>query len=204
MATREVFIVGAARTPIGAFQGALEDVPAPKLGALSITAALERAKVGAADVGEAWMGNVLTAGVGQAPARQAARFAGLPDGVPATTVGKVCGSGLQAVILAAKSILLGDTSIAVAGGMESMSRAPYLLPGARGGLPDGARAGARLDGPRRAVGSLQRLPHGHRRRALRARARRSPVTRRTRSRRSRTAARSRRRRRARSPPRSCP
>ncbi|MBX3275079.1 MAG: thiolase family protein [Sandaracinaceae bacterium] len=128
-----VYIVSAARTPIGAFQGALAPVSAPRLGAAAIEAAIARSGLVAADVGETYMGNVLTAGVGQAPARQAARYAGIPDSVPATTVGKVCGSGLQAVILGAKAIKLGDASVVVAGGMESMSNAPYLLPNARSG-----------------------------------------------------------------------
>lgn len=133
MSKREVFIVAAARTPIGSFQGALAEVPAVRLGATAITAALARSGLGADDVQETFMGNVLTAGEGQAPARQAARFAGIPDRVPATTVGKVCGSGLQSVIFGTKSILLGDADVVVAGGMESMSQAPYLLPQARGG-----------------------------------------------------------------------
>ncbi|AKF07027.1 thiolase family protein [Sandaracinus amylolyticus] len=134
MSKREVFIVAAARTPIGSFQGALAEVPAVRLGATAISAALARSGLSADDVQETYMGNVLTAGEGQAPARQAARFAGIPDRVPATTVGKVCGSGLQAVILGTKSILLGDADVVVAGGMESMSQAPYLLPQARGGF----------------------------------------------------------------------
>jgi acetyl-CoA C-acetyltransferase len=134
MSGREVFIVGAARTPIGSFQGALAEVAAVDLGAVAIRAALEGAGVEAADVGETYMGNVLTAGVGQAPARQAAKRAGIPDRVPATTVGKVCGSGLQSVVFGAKSILLGDAEVVVAGGMESMTNAPYLLPTARGGM----------------------------------------------------------------------
>ncbi len=134
MAKREVFIVGAARTPIGSFQGALADVPATELGATAIRAALERSGLSGDDVGETYMGNVLTAGVGQAPARQAAKAAGVPDRVPATTVGKVCGSGLQSVILGTKSILLGDADVVVAGGMESMTNAPYLLPAARAGM----------------------------------------------------------------------
>jgi acetyl-CoA C-acetyltransferase len=134
MPSREVFIVGAARTPIGAFQGALADVPVVELGATAIRAALSRSGLSAEDVGETYMGNVLTAGVGQAPARQAAKRAGIPDRVPAITVGKVCGSGLQSVIFGAKSILLGDADVVVAGGMESMSGAPYLLPKARAGL----------------------------------------------------------------------
>jgi acetyl-CoA C-acetyltransferase len=133
MSTREVFIVSASRTPIGSFQGALADVPVTQLGATAIRAAVERSGLSASDVQETYMGNVLTAGVGQAPARQAARYAGIGDEVPATTVGKVCGSGLQAVILGAKSILLGDADVVIAGGMESMTNAPYLLPKARGG-----------------------------------------------------------------------
>lgn len=133
MSKPEVFIVAAKRTPIGAFQGALADVPAPRLGATAIAAALEASGLKAEDVQETFMGNVLTAGLGQAPARQAAKYAGIPDSVPATTVGKVCGSGLQSVVFAAKSILLGDASVVVAGGMESMTQAPYLLPKARGG-----------------------------------------------------------------------
>ena len=134
MSNREVFICAAARTPIGAFQGALQELAAPKLGAVAISAALGRSGLGPDDVAEIYMGNVLTAGVGQAPARQAARAAGIPDRVPATTVGKVCGSGLQSVILGTKSILLGDADVVVAGGMESMSQAPYLLPQARNGF----------------------------------------------------------------------
>ncbi|MCB9591214.1 MAG: thiolase family protein [Sandaracinaceae bacterium] len=134
MTDREnVYIVSAARTPIGAFQGALAPVTAPRLGAAAITAAVERSGLEVGDIAETYMGNVLTAGLGQAPARQAARYAGIPDSVPATTVGKVCGSGLQSVILGTKSILLGDADVVLAGGMESMTNAPYLLPAARGG-----------------------------------------------------------------------
>ena len=128
-----VYIVGAARTPIGAFLGALSALPAPRLGAAAIEAALARSKVPADRVGEVFMGNVLGAGVGQAPARQAAIYANIPKNVPATTVGKVCGSGMQAVILGAKSIALGDAEIVVAGGMESMSNVPYYLTQARNG-----------------------------------------------------------------------
>ncbi len=123
---REVVIVGAARTPVGSFLGALAPLTAPQLGAAAIKAALERSGVPASAVNEVWMGNVLQAGVGQAPARQAALFAGLPDGVSCTTLNKVCGSGLQAVVAAAQTIALGDAEVAVAGGMESMSNAPYL------------------------------------------------------------------------------
>jgi acetyl-CoA C-acetyltransferase len=103
------------------------------LGAVAIAAALERARLSAGEVGEVLMGNVLSAGIGQAPARQAAIYAGIPNSVPATTVGKVCGSGLQAVVFGAKSIALGDADVVVAGGMESMSNVPYYLPQARGG-----------------------------------------------------------------------
>jgi acetyl-CoA C-acetyltransferase len=128
-----VYIVGAARTPIGAFLGALSTLAAPRLGAVAIEAALSRSKVPADRVGEVFMGNVLSAGIGQAPARQAAIYANIPKNVPATTVGKVCGSGMQAVILGAKSIALGDAEVVVAGGMESMSNVPYYLPQARNG-----------------------------------------------------------------------
>jgi acetyl-CoA C-acetyltransferase len=128
-----VHIVAAKRTPLGSYLGALSSVAAPKLGAVAIQAALAQAKLDPGLVGEVYMGNVLSAGVGQAPARQAARFARLPDAVPATTVNKVCGSGLQAVILGARAIALGDASIVVAGGMESMSRVPYYLNKAREG-----------------------------------------------------------------------
>jgi acetyl-CoA C-acetyltransferase len=133
MALPSIFIVGAARTPIGAFLGTLASLPAPALGKVAIAGALSRAKVPADAVGEVFMGNVLSAGIGQAPARQAAKYAGVPDSVPATTVSKVCGSGMQAVIFAAKTIALGDADLVVAGGMESMSNAPYYLERARTG-----------------------------------------------------------------------
>ena len=128
-----VYIVGAARTPIGSFLGSLSSVAAPRLGAAAIEAALVRARVAADLVGEVFMGNVLTAGIGQAPARQAAIYAKLPNTVPATTIGKVCGSGLQAIIFGAKTVALGDAEIVVAGGMESMSNAPYYMSAARSG-----------------------------------------------------------------------
>jgi len=128
-----VFIVSATRTPIGAFQGALATITAPHLGAAAIKAALERASVAAELVNEVLMGNVLSAGIGQAPARQAMIFANVPNTVPATTVSKVCGSGMQAVILGARSVALGDAEIVVAGGMESMSNVPYYLAQARNG-----------------------------------------------------------------------
>lgn len=128
-----VYIVSATRTPIGAFLGSLSSVPAPRLGAAAIEAAVSRAGLKPEHVQEVFMGNVLSAGVGQAPARQAAIYAGIPNTVPATTVGKVCGSGLQAVIFGAKTIALGDADIVVAGGMESMSNVPYYMMQARGG-----------------------------------------------------------------------
>ncbi len=130
---REVVIVGAARTPIGAFQGTLSKLTAPQLGAIAIKAALERAGVKPEAVQEVIMGCVLQAGIGQAPARQAMRFAGLPDAVPATTLNKVCGSGLKAVIAGAQAIALGDADVVVVGGMESMSNAPYVSHTMRGG-----------------------------------------------------------------------
>src|SRR5579859_7700190 len=128
-----VYIVSAARTPIGSFLGTLSSVRAPELGAVAIRGAISRAKVGADAIQEVFMGNVLSAGIGQAPARQASIFAGIPNSVPTTTVGKVCGSGLQAVILGARAIALGDAELVVAGGMESMSNVPYYLDRARVG-----------------------------------------------------------------------
>ncbi|MCA9782872.1 MAG: acetyl-CoA C-acetyltransferase [Candidatus Cloacimonetes bacterium] len=130
---RDTVIVGAARTPIGSFNGSLASIPGPRLGAVAIKAALQRAGVDPASVGEVYMGTVLPAGVGQAPARQAALFAGLPEHVPCTTVNKVCGSGLKSVMLAAQAIALGDCDIAVAGGMENMSLTPYYLMDGRNG-----------------------------------------------------------------------
>ena len=128
-----VYVVSATRTPIGSYLGALASLPAPRLGAVAIKAAIERAKLDPARVQEVFMGNVLSAGIGQAPARQAAIFAGVPDSVPATTVSKVCGSGLQAVIFGTKTVMLGDADVVVAGGMESMSNVPYYLKEARSG-----------------------------------------------------------------------
>ncbi len=133
MALPEVVILSAARTPIGSFLGALASVPAPRLGAVVIRAAAERAGVDLAAVDQVIMGNVLQAGVGQAPARQASRYAGVPDGAGALTIHKVCASGLKSVLVAANDIRCGDSQLAVAGGMESMSLAPYLLPKARTG-----------------------------------------------------------------------
>ncbi|HEV7606991.1 MAG TPA: acetyl-CoA C-acyltransferase [Steroidobacteraceae bacterium] len=129
-----VIIAAAMRTPIGAFQGVLTPVTAPQLGAAAIRGALAAAQIGGADVQEVIMGCVLPAGLGQAPARQAALGAGIPAGVPTTTVNKMCGSGMKAIMMAADQIRAGDVALAVAGGLESMSNAPYLLPKARAGM----------------------------------------------------------------------
>lgn len=129
----EALILSGVRTPIGSFQGALSALSAPQLGAHAIKAALERASVSAQDVAEVYMGNVLSAGIGQAPARQASKGAGIPDSVPCTTINKVCGSGMKTVMLAAQGIKAGDADLIVAGGMESMTNAPYLLDKAREG-----------------------------------------------------------------------
>jgi len=123
----EVVIVSAVRTPIGSFMGQLSTIPAPKLGALAIKAALERIDLDPSLVEEVLMGNVIQAGTGQAPARQAAIYAGIPDSVPCTTINKVCSSGMKTVMQAAQSIALGDTDIIVAGGMENMSLAPHYV-----------------------------------------------------------------------------
>ena len=129
-----IVIVGMARTPMGSFQGSLSSVPGPKLGAVAIQTALERSQVSKEDVSEVIMGCVLPAGQGQAPARQAALGAGIPIDVGATTINKMCGSGMKATMFGHDSILAGSTDIAVVGGLESMSNAPYLLPKARQGL----------------------------------------------------------------------
>jgi acetyl-CoA C-acetyltransferase len=133
MSDDPIVIVGAARTPMGGFQGELGTVPAPQLGATAIKAALERAKIKGEDVSEVLMGNVLAAGLGQAPARQATLGADLPLGTPSTTISKVCGSGMKAVMMAHDQLKAGNGEILVAGGMESMTNAPYLLPKMRGG-----------------------------------------------------------------------
>ncbi|MFQ5752835.1 MAG: acetyl-CoA C-acetyltransferase [bacterium] len=133
---KEVVIASACRTPIGSFNGVLSSLSAPQLGSIVIHEALNRTGISGKDVSEVIMGQILTAGVGQAPARQAAIGAGVPNTVPCMTINKVCGSGLKAVMLAAQAIIAGDADIVVAGGMENMSRAPYLL--------DNARLGYRL------------------------------------------------------------
>ena len=138
---QEVVIVSAKRTPIGKFMGGLSSVPAPRLGAIAIKGALDAAKIAASQVEEVFMGNVLQAGVGQAPARQAALLAGISDTVPCTTINKVCSSGMKAISLAAQAIALGDAEVVVAGGMENMSLAPHIVP-MRNGIKFG---GAQLE-----------------------------------------------------------
>ncbi len=141
---REVVIVSAVRTPIASFQGAFAGIKATQLGATAIRAALERAGVAPNEVDEVIMGCVLPAGLGQAPARQAALAAGLAEETPCTTINKVCGSGLKAVMMATQTILSGDADIVVAGGMESMTNVPYYLPQARSGMRFGS--GQVIDG----------------------------------------------------------
>lgn len=131
--TKTVYIVSAVRTPIGSFGGVLKDVPAPQLGAVAIKGALEKAGIAPEEVDEVLMGCVMQANVGQAPARQAAKAAGLPDKVICTTVNKVCASGMKAIAQGAQSILLGDADVVVAGGMENMSAVPFYLPAMRWG-----------------------------------------------------------------------
>lgn len=134
-----VYILSGARTPSGSFMGPLSNVVAPRLGAVAIKGALEKAKLSGDKVDEVFMGNVVSAGVGQAPARQAAIFAGLPESVPCTTVNKVCGSGMKTIIMGTQSILAGDNKIVVSGGMENMSLAPHLLMNSRTGYRFGAQ-----------------------------------------------------------------
>lgn len=132
--SQEIVIVSAVRTAVGSFQGALKDVPATELGSIVIKEAINRAGLNGEQISEVIMGNVLQAGLGQNPARQASIKAGLPESVPAMTINKVCGSGLKSVQLAFQAIYAGDAEIVVAGGMENMSRAPYLMDGARSGF----------------------------------------------------------------------
>ena len=134
---KSVYIVAAVRTPMGSFNGKLSGISAPKLGAIAIEGALEKSGVKPNDVDEVFFGNVLQAGIGQAPARQAAIFAGLPNTTPCTTINKVCASGMKSVSLGASSIMLGHNHIVVAGGMENMSQVPHYLPGSRAGYKYG-------------------------------------------------------------------
>ncbi|PTM10448.1 MAG: acetyl-CoA C-acetyltransferase, partial [Bacteroidetes bacterium] len=144
--SKEVVIVSMARTPIGSFLGALSTIPAPKLGAIAIKGALEKINLDPSLVQEVLMGNVVQAGNGQAPARQAAIFAGIPDSVPCTTINKVCASGMKTVMQAAQAIALGDADIIVAGGMENMSLIPHYMY---------ARTGTKF-GPSTLVDGMQR------------------------------------------------
>ncbi|MGL5798696.1 MAG: thiolase family protein, partial [Plesiomonas sp.] len=132
--SKNIVVLSAVRTPMGGFQGSLGGFSAPQLGAEVIKAAIERADIQADHVNEVLMGCVLPAGQGQAPARQAALAAGLPDSVPCTTVNKVCGSGMKTLMQAAASLRTGEADVIVAGGMESMTQSPYILPAARAGL----------------------------------------------------------------------
>ncbi len=127
------YILSARRTAIGSFQGIFATTPAPRLGATAISAALKDAKLSPTDIQECTMGEVLTAGVGQAPARQAALYAGLPNSVPCMTINKVCGSGLKAIMLASDSVRLGHADFAIAGGQENMTLSPHLLENSRAG-----------------------------------------------------------------------
>ena len=134
---REVYIVAAKRTPMGSFNGTLSSIPAPKLGAVAIKGAIDSIGINKDEVQEVFMGNVIQANLGQAPARQAAIFAGLSENIPCTTINKVCASGMKAIMLGAQSIMLGDNDVVVAGGMENMSQAPYYLDKARTGYKYG-------------------------------------------------------------------
>ena len=134
---QEVFIVAAVRTPIGSFGGKLSGISATKLGATAIKGALEKCGLSADNIDEVFMGNVVSANLGQAPARQAARYAGVPDNVPCTTINKVCASGMKSIMLGAQSIMIGHNDVVVAGGMENMSAIPYYVPNARWGYKYG-------------------------------------------------------------------
>ena len=157
----DAFIIAAARTPIGAFRGAFKSMSATDLGAVAVADVLEKSGVDASAVDEVIMGNVIGAGVGQAPARQAALKGGLPTSVPALTVNKVCGSGLKSVMLASQTVRLGDAKAIIAGGMESMTNAPHIIPGAREGfrLGDGKHLWTRwsADG---LTCAFENVPHG--------------------------------------------
>ena len=145
MSNNDVVIAGSARTPMGGMMGSLSSVRSPDLGAISIKAAIERSGLQPADVQEVIMGCVLPAGLGQAPARQASRASGIPDSSGCTTINKMCGSGMQAAVMGRNAILAGDADIVIAGGMESMTRAPYMVPKARDGMRLVPRAEAGTD-----------------------------------------------------------
>jgi acetyl-CoA C-acetyltransferase len=130
---KRVYIVAAVRTPMGSFNGMLSEISAPHLGSIAIKGALSKSKLNPSDIDEVYFGNVLQAGVGQAPARQAAILAGLPESTPCTTVNKVCASGMKSIALGASSIMLGHNDIVVTGGMENMSQVPHYIPNSRKG-----------------------------------------------------------------------
>ena len=131
---KRVFIVSAVRTPMGSFNGKLSNISAPKLGAIAIRGALSKSSIKPTDVNDVYFGNVLQAGIGQAPARQAAILAGLSETTPCTTVNKVCASGMKSVALGASSIMLGHNDIVVTGGMENMSQVPHYIPNSRSAI----------------------------------------------------------------------
>ena len=141
---QEVYIISAVRTPLGSFGGNLSGILATKLGAAAIKAAIEKAGIKPSEINEVFMGNVLQANLGQAPARQASIYAGLGNDVPCTTINKVCASGMKAIMIGAQSIMTGDNEVVVAGGMENMSQVPYYLDNARTGYKLGN--GAVIDG----------------------------------------------------------
>ena len=132
--SKNIYVIGAARTPVGSFQGSLSSLSAPELGAHAIKASIEQAAIEKNEISEVIFGNVVSAGLKQAPARQAMRNSGIPDSCGATTINKVCGSGMKSIMLANDLIQAGSADTIIAGGMESMSNAPYLLPKARAGL----------------------------------------------------------------------
>ncbi len=201
---KNLVILSAARTPIGSFLGKLSSLSAPALGSVAIKAALARAGVAPGEAEQVVFGNVLQAGIGQAPARQASLGAGIPNTVPCVTVHKVCGSGMRAVMDVGNAIQAGEYEVVVAGGMESMSNAPYLLDKARTGLPHGQRHARRLDDQGRTVGPLLRTSTWATAPSSAPRSTTSRARSRTPSRSSRTGARRTRRRRASSPTRSRP
>ena len=159
---KEVYLVNCCRTAVGKFQGSLSKVPAPTLGGIVIKEALKRAGIAPEQVDEVMFGNILTAGLGQNPARQAALNAGIPYSVPAYTVGMVCGSGMKSVIEGARAILAGEADVIVAGGQENMTAA-LLRPHRPGRRPDVQHQHGGHHGQRRPVGRLPRLSHGHHR-----------------------------------------
>ena len=170
----DIVIAGATRTAIGKFGGALAKVPAPELGATVIRALLAQSGLKPDQISEVILGQVLTAGSGQNPARQALIKSGLPKEVPAMTINVVCGSGLKAVMLAAQAVKCGDADIVIAGGQENMSASPHVLPGLARRLSHGRREARRHDDRRRPVGRVQPVPHGPDRRERRQAARHLP------------------------------